>query len=55
VCLFFLQGWAQVLLFASALEVLAPQKEDKIPGDVQVRAIVLLDALSFVLSSGWAI
>ena len=29
------QGWAQVLLFASALEVLAPQKEDKIPGDVQ--------------------
>ena len=29
------QGWAQVLLFCSALEVLAPQKEDKIPGDVQ--------------------
>lgn len=28
-------GWAQVLLFCSALEVLAPQKEDKIPGDVQ--------------------
>eukprot|EP00624_Nannochloropsis_granulata_P004942 evm.model.NODE_34910_length_16098_cov_23.796434.3 len=29
------QGWAQVLIFCSALEVLAPQKEDKIPGDVQ--------------------
>lgn len=29
------QGWAQVLLFCSALEVLAPQKEDKAPGDVQ--------------------
>ena len=28
-------GWAQVLLFCSALEILAPQKEDKIPGDVQ--------------------
>jgi hypothetical protein len=29
------QGWAQVLLFASALEVLAPQKPDRAPGDVQ--------------------
>jgi hypothetical protein len=29
------QGWAQVLLFCSALEVLAPQKDDKAPGDVQ--------------------
>ena len=28
-------GWAQILLFASALEVLAPQKEDKVPGNVQ--------------------
>jgi len=28
-------GWAQVLLFCSALEILAPQKEDKAPGDVQ--------------------
>jgi hypothetical protein len=30
-------GWAQILLFASALEVLAPQSEDKVPGNVQVR------------------
>jgi hypothetical protein len=29
------QGWAQVLIFCSALEILAPQKEDKIPGNVQ--------------------
>jgi hypothetical protein len=28
-------GWAQILLFASALEILAPQKEDKLPGNVQ--------------------
>lgn len=28
-------GWAQIILFASALEILAPQREDKIPGDVQ--------------------
>lgn len=28
-------GWAQILLFASALEILAPQKEDKVPGNVQ--------------------
>jgi light-harvesting complex I chlorophyll a/b binding protein 1 len=28
-------GWAQILLFASALEILAPQKEDKLPGEVQ--------------------
>ncbi|KAG5174964.1 chlorophyll a/b-binding protein domain-containing protein [Tribonema minus] len=28
-------GVAQVLLFCSALEILAPQKEDKAPGDVQ--------------------
>jgi hypothetical protein len=31
-------GWAQIFLFASALEVLAPQKEDKVPGNVQVRS-----------------
>jgi len=29
------QGWAQVLIFCSALEILAPQKEDKSPGNVQ--------------------
>jgi light-harvesting complex I chlorophyll a/b binding protein 1 len=28
-------GWAQILLFQSALEVLAPQDPDKAPGDVQ--------------------
>jgi len=28
-------GWAQILLFASALEILAPQKEGKLPGEVQ--------------------
>jgi hypothetical protein len=28
-------GWAQILLFAAALEVLAPQKDDKVPGEVQ--------------------
>jgi len=28
-------GWAQILLFCSALEILAPQKEDKVPGNVQ--------------------
>jgi len=28
-------GWVQILLFASALEFLAPQKEDKLPGEVQ--------------------
>lgn len=29
------QGWAQILLFQAALELLAYQKDDKIPGDVQ--------------------
>jgi len=28
-------GWAQILLFQSALEILAPQDPDKAPGDVQ--------------------
>jgi hypothetical protein len=28
-------GWAQILIFASALEVLAPQKEDKVAGNCQ--------------------
>jgi len=27
-------GWAQILLFASALEILAPQKEDKVSGSI---------------------
>jgi hypothetical protein len=29
------EGWAQIVVFASALELLAPQKEGRIPGDVQ--------------------
>merc|ERR1712070_1041116 len=28
-------GWAQILLFQSALEILAPQDPEKAPGDVQ--------------------
>lgn len=28
-------GWLQILLFQSALEINAPQKDDKAPGDVQ--------------------
>lgn len=29
------EGWAQILIFASALEVLAPQREGRVAGNVQ--------------------